>query len=341
MQTCGQGFHPRSGEGSVHDLQLSSDAYLLTYHEIITQLKTDRDNGLSVEEAKSRLTQFGPNEIAGGGGVSATRILVRQIFNAMVLVLIMAMVASFAIKSWIEAGVVSAVVVTNIVVGFFQEYSAEKTMDSLRSLSSPTASVIRSGHYKIVPSQEVVPGDIIEVKTGDTIPADMRLFEAMNMSTPPEDTNEALLTGESLPVAKNAEASFKELNHTGIGDRINMAYSSSTVTKGRAKAIVACTGMKTEIGKIAESLQGGDRKAHKVRRNDDGHDKLHRYVEAGALTVGDQIGKFLGVSVGTPLQRKLSWLAIFLFFIAVIFAIICLAANNFSNNAEVILYAVG
>lgn|SRR5690606_665192 len=94
----------------------------------------------------------------------------------------MAMVVSFAIKSWIEAGVVTAVVIVNIVVGFFQEYSAEKTMDSLRSLSSPTASVIRGGMSKVVRSADIVPGDIVEVKTGDTIPADMRLIEAMNTS---------------------------------------------------------------------------------------------------------------------------------------------------------------
>jgi len=92
----------------------------------------------------------------------------------------MAMAVTFAIKSWIEAGVVTAVVVINIVVGFFQEYSAEKTMDSLRSLSSPTATVIRSGHIKVIRSVDLVPGDVVEVKTGDTIPADMRLYEAMN-----------------------------------------------------------------------------------------------------------------------------------------------------------------
>lgn len=92
----------------------------------------------------------------------------------------MGMVVSFAIKSWIEASVVTAVVVVNIVVGFFQEYSAEKTMDSLRSLSSPTAQVIRDGHIVTVRSADIAPGDIIEVKTGDTIPADMRIYEAMS-----------------------------------------------------------------------------------------------------------------------------------------------------------------
>lgn len=93
----------------------------------------------------------------------------------------MGMVVSFAIKSWIEAGVVTAVVIINIVVGFFQEYSAEKTMDSLRSLSSPTAQVIRNGQTVTVRSVDIVPGDIVEVKTGDTIPADIRLIEAMSM----------------------------------------------------------------------------------------------------------------------------------------------------------------
>jgi len=328
-----ENMDPRSSEGP---LLLTCSPHLLSADEVAQQLHTDPDNGLSDEEAKSRLTKSGLNELLGGGGVSASRILMKQIFNAMVLVLIMAMAVSFAIKSWIEAGVVTAVVVINIVVGFFQEYSAEKTMDSLRSLSSPTATVIRSGHVKVVRSADLVPGDIVEVKTGDTIPADMRLYEAMNF-----EADEALLTGESLPVAKVSSASFKESEEVGVGDRINLAYSSSTVTRGRAKGIVTSTGMKTEIGKIAESLRGGDSKVRKVRRNEDGHAHFHRYIEAGALTVKDQIGKFLGVSVGTPLQKKLSWLAILLFLIAVVFAIICLAANKFQSRQDVILYAVG
>lgn len=150
-----------------------------------------------------------------------------------------------------------------------------------------------------------------------------------------------LLTGESLPVAKSAAAAFNEVDEVGVGDHINMAYSSSTVTKGRAKGVVAQTGMLTELGLIAKSLQGGDRKVRHVRRGEDGKAPLHRYVEAGAFTVTDQIGRFLGVNVGTPLQRKLSWLAILLFFVAVIFAIICVAANGFQNRQEVIIYAVG
>lgn len=267
----------------------------------------------------------------------------------------MAMVVSFAIRSWIEAVVITAVVIVNIIVGFLQEYSAEKTMDSLRSLSSPTASVIRSGQSKTIRSVDIIPGDIIEVKIGDTIPADVRLIEAMNMfhhlplyqsfSTnlffAHFETDEALLTGESLPVAKDSNATFNGEAGIGVGDRLNMAYSSSTVSKGRAKAVVVATGMQTEIGKIAQSLRGDKSRVRKVRRDEEGNAGVHRYLQAGALTVKDHVGNFLGVSVGTPLQKKLSWLAIFLFLIAVVFAIICLAANGFSSRQEVILYAVG
>jgi P-type Na+/K+ transporter len=168
---------------------------------------------------------------------------------------------------------------------------------------------------------------------GDTVPADMRIIEAMNF-----ETDEALLTGESLPVVKSTTVTLDP--DCPVGDRINMAFSSSTVTKGRARGIVVTTGMSTEIGAIAKSLNANDSKIRKVRRDSRGNAGPHRYVEAGALTMWDTVGRFLGVNVGTPLQRKLSKLAILLFLIAVIFAIIVLAANHFSNSSEVIIYAV-
>ena len=168
---------------------------------------------------------------------------------------------------------------------------------------------------------------------GDTVPADVRIIECMNF-----ETDEALLTGESLPVSKTPNANLQP--DCPVGDRINLAFSSSTVSKGRAKAIVIATGMSTEIGNIAKSLNASDRKVRKVKKDSDGNAGPHRYVEAGALTVLDTIGRFLGVNVGTPLQRKLSKLAILLFAIAVVFAIVVLSANKWNTSTEVINYAV-
>ena len=206
--------------------------------------------------------------------------------------------------------------------------------DSLRSLASPSAVVLRNSHERIIPSAQLVPGDIVILKTGDVIPADLRLFDTMNF-----EVDESLLTGESLPVAKNASEQYDQ--EIPVGDRLNLAYSSSTVTKGRAQGIVVATGMKTEIGAIAASLQGnGGTKVRKVRRNEEGKKLFHYYVSAYALTVTDTIGRFFGVNVGTPLQRRLSQLAVALFVIAIVFAIVVAAANRFVNNRVVIIYAV-
>ena len=152
------------------------------------------------------------------------------------------------------------------------------------------------------------------------------------------ETDEALLTGESLPVQKDAKAVFAV--DTGPGDRLNIAFSSSTVTKGRARGIVFATGMKTEIGSIAMALRATDKKTREVKRSPSGKKKPYRYVEAWGLTAGDFVGHFLGINVGTPLQRKLSKLAILLFGIAVVCAIIVLGANRFSNSKDIVIYAV-
>ncbi|KAJ5103539.1 ATPase P-type K/Mg/Cd/Cu/Zn/Na/Ca/Na/H-transporter [Penicillium argentinense] len=312
---------------------LTQPAHTLTHEAVIRELGTGLDDGLSPEEAKQRLLDYGPNKLDEDEGVSVIKILVRQVANAMMLVLILAMAVSFGIQSWIEGGVISAVIILNIIVGFFQEYAAEKTMESLHSLSSPTGTVSRGGQTISVPSAEIVPGDMVELRTGDTIPADIRLVEAVNF-----ETDEALLTGESLPVQKEYDAIFKE--DTGPGDRLNIAYSSSTVTRGRARGVVVSTGMATEIGSIALALRASDSKRRPVKRGPNGEVKRRWYALAWTLTGTDAVGRFLGVNIGTPLQRKLSKLACLLFGVAVVFAIVCMAANLFSSNTEVIMYAV-
>ncbi|KAL2041373.1 hypothetical protein N7G274_005755 [Stereocaulon virgatum] len=312
---------------------LSLPPHALSSEAVSREIGADSEDGLTAVEAKSRLEAHGRNELGDAAGVNPARILIRQIANAMMLVLIMAAAVSFGIQSYIEGGVIAAVIIVNIIVGFFQEFNAEKTMESLRSLSSPTASAVRDGKTEVVPTAEIVPGDMVELKTGDTVPADIRLLEAVNF-----ETDEALLTGESLPVQKNAQATFDP--DTGPGDRLNVAFSSSTVTKGRARGIMFATGMKTEIGTIANALRATGKKTRPVKRKPDGSARPHRYAEAWGLTAADFVGHFLGVNIGTPLQRKLSKLAILLFGIAVVCAIIVLAANDFSKNREVIIYAV-
>ncbi|GJC78603.1 calcium-transporting ATPase 3 [Colletotrichum liriopes] len=209
-------------------------------------------------------------------------------------------------------------------------------MDSLRSISSPTARAIRDRQSRTLASSDLVPGDVVELKTGDTIPADVRVFEAVNF-----ETDEALLTGESLPVRKKDDVTFDKV--TGPGDRLNVGYSSSNVTKGRAKGIVFSTGSYTEMGAIAAQLRQKEtkiREPKKTHKDENARAKPHRYLKAYMLTVTGAIGRFLGLNVGTPLQRKLSKLAVLLFFIAVVCAIIVLGANEFSSSQDVIIYAV-
>ena len=330
------------------NIPLPQPAHALDRDTVTKELQADSKNGLSPEFAATRLQELGRNELDDGPGVQPFKILLRQVANAMMLVLIMAMIVSLAIKSWIEGGVIAGVIALNIVVGFFQEFNAEKTMDSLRSLSSPTANAVRDGQLTNIPTAELVVGDLVELKLGDTIPADIRyaifcsevsfadrsrLLESLNF-----DCDEALLTGESLPVTKDEEPVFED--DTGPGDRLNIAYSSSTVTKGRARGIVFATGMCTEIGAIASALRQDKSKVRPVKKRPDGSVHPLRHVESWTLTFSDALGRFLGVNIGTPLQKKLSRLAMLLFGIAVVCAIIVLAANDFSNNSEVIIYAV-
>ncbi|KAK6496267.1 Na+ ATPase [Arthrobotrys musiformis] len=242
------------------------------------------------------------------------------------------MAASFGIKAWIEGGVVSAVIFLNIVIGFFQEYRAESILDSLKSLSFPTAVVIRDGKTVTVPTTDVVVGDIVEMKMGDTVPADVRLIEAVNF-----ETDEALLTGESLPVRKDADEVYDA--DTGAGDRLNVAYSSTTITKGRAKGVVYAIGMKTEIGLIAASLQQ-KRSSRTAQRLGEDEKRPHKVLKAWSSIILDSIKAFFGLNVGTPLQRRMARLAIFLFGTAILCTIIVLAANKFSSSQEVIIYAV-
>lgn len=299
-------------------------------HALSGVFHTDLSVGLTSAQVEAKIADFGPNNLGAEDKISISRILAHQIFNAMVLVLIISMVIAFAIKDWISGGVIGAVVFVNISVGFVQEFKAEKTMGSLRSLSSPTARVVRNGVETTVDAENVVPGDIVHIKVGDTVPADLRLVETTNL-----ETDEALLTGESLPVAKNPHDVYFE--SVPVGDRLNMAYSSSFVAKGRGVGVCVATGLNTEIGTIARSLKGSENLI--VVRAPPSASLIER-LGAAARTVRNVVLNVLGTNVGTPLHRKLAWLAIYLFWVAVLFAIVVMASQKFRVNKNVAIYAI-
>lgn len=191
-------------------------------------------------------------------------------------------------------------------------------------------------------SPEVVPGDIIMLKMGDTVPADLRIFEAMNLTC-----DEQSLTGEAMPVEKVTENNIhvpgteklaESENDVGIGDRVNMAYATSVVRKGRGRGIVTATGMVTEVGKIASSTSKKHRKAGRSM-NWKKYGKKAPIV-GGAKRTYDFFGKFLGLTEGTPLQIKLAKLAYFLFFCALLLAVVVFAVNKFHVPNEVVIYAI-
>lgn len=315
--------------------------FLLTFEDVAATLETDIDAGLTTAQVQERQSKYPKNELDVGGAVKWYSILIRQLFNAMIIVLTLAMVVSFAIEDWIEGGVLAAVIVLNVSIGFVQEFNAEKKMDALRALSSPSAQVVRDGKTQVVSNPDVVPGDIVILKMGDTVPADLRLFEAMNLSC-----DEQMMTGESMPVDKIVGTNIGEAadgqpqteDTVGDGDRINLAFASTIVRKGRGRGIVFATGMETAVGKIAASTTKKPRKAGRSM-NAKKYGPKQPFVGGFKRTI-DFWGKFLGITEGTPLQRKLSLLAYCLFGCALALAIIVFGVHSFVIPSEVIIYAI-
>lgn len=317
---------PRAHVSGQSNMPLSRPAHSLASDDTLRELEADQHTGLSSQNAEQRLSQVGPNELEQKKGVQPIKIFIEQIFNAMTLVLLLALAASFGIRAWIEGGILGGIIVINIFIGFFQTLQAENTINSLRTLGNPTCNVYRDGATVNIPTSQVVPGDIVDLNTGDSVPADIRLIEAVNL-----EADEALLTGESAPVSKSPGMVFDE--DTGPGDRLNVVFSSTNITKGRARGVVFATGMFTEIGLIAKALQGDGKNPASASTDESALQRAWRIVK-GAL------GEFLGLTVGTPLQKKLSQLFLALFGFAIICAIIVLGANEFNPDTDVILYAV-
>ncbi|OAL74946.1 potassium/sodium efflux P-type ATPase, fungal-type [Trichophyton violaceum] len=297
-------------------------AHTISIADTARILRVDLQHGLSSTEASSRFERDGPNKIKSAEGISMWKILLRQVSNSLTLVLLITMALSFGINDYIEGGVITAVILLNIVVGFVQDYRAEKTILSLQALSVPTCKVVRDGRIDSIKAETLVVGDIVQLAVGDMVPADLRLFDGINAST-----DEALLTGESMPISKHPDALFTSRD-MAVGDRTNMAYSGSIMTRGRATGIVISIGMDTEVGKIAQLLRDNTLQAENA--------SIYTRVWKRFKRSFDQV---LGL-VGTPLQVKLSKFALLLFALAIILAIIVFSANKWHIQGEVLIYGI-
>ena len=215
-------------------------------NNVLSELKTS-EKGLSEEEAKNRLSIYGPNEIKEGAKVSPLKIFLSQFKSIVVWILIAATFISAFLREYIDAIVILVILALIAIIGFFQEYRAEKAIEALKKLASLKATVLRGGKKQDIDAKELVPGDIIILKTGDKIPADARLLRLHNLQV-----QEAALTGESQPVKKD----LRELpEKTQIADQRNTVFSGTIVVSGHAEAVVIATGMQTEIGKIAAMIE--------------------------------------------------------------------------------------
>ncbi len=202
--------------------------------------------GLSSEEVDSRLERYGKNRLPEGKKQSAIVRFLLQFHNVLIYILILAAFVTAAMQHWIDTAVILAVVIVNAVIGFIQEGKAEQALDAIRNMLSLKALVARDGERKEIDAEELVPGDVVYLESGDKVPADLRLLHVRNLKI-----EESPLTGESVPVEKCT--SLIEA-HSSLGDRTNMAFSGTMVTSGRGTGVVAATGSQTEIGKISEMM---------------------------------------------------------------------------------------
>ncbi|MGH2581568.1 MAG: cation-translocating P-type ATPase [Anaerolineales bacterium] len=216
--------------------------------EVAEKLASSQDRGLSVEEAKQRLEKYGLNRLEEAPPKRFITMLWEQLNSFVIYLLFAAAIISMILGEWVEAAAVMAIVVLNAGFGIAQERRAEQALAALRKLASPDAQVLRDGRRLTIPSYEVVPGDVVFVEAGNYIPADIRLFEAVNLRI-----EEAALTGESVPVEKTAAR--LEQADVALGDRINTAFMGTLVAYGRGRGIVVATRMRTQVGLIATMLQ--------------------------------------------------------------------------------------
>ena len=253
---------------------------------VVAALATDAARGLSSSEAQHRLQQYGPNRLKSAPETPWWKRLLEQFENFLVIILLVATVIS--VIEWLlqdpresalpyEAIVILAIVILNAMLGFIQESRAEKSVRALMALAAPESTVIRDGERQRIATHEIVPGDIVLVEAGDKIPADSRLIEVANLKT-----DEAPLTGESMPVSKETRPIDGD---AGLGDRHNMLFSGTVATYGRGRAVVVATGMDTEVGRIAGLLEATEKEPTPLQQELDRTGKRLSVIMLGICAV--------------------------------------------------------
>src|SRR5512147_2379865 len=246
--------------------------HALKPEEVLSHLKVE-GNGLTSAEAKKRLEHYGPNQLNEAPRPGFLEMLWEQLNNFVVILLIVASVISALLGDYVESSAIMAIVVLNAVLGIVQERRAEEALAALKKLASPDAQVMRDGHRTSIPSYELVPGDLVFLETGNFIPADIRLLEAVNLRV-----EEASLTGESLAVQKNASSVLDK--DVPLGDRRNTAFMGTVVSYGRGRGVVTSTGMHTQLGLIATMLQTVEAEETPLQRR---LDQLGKSLSVAAL----------------------------------------------------------
>jgi len=257
-----------------------------------------RRSGLEQAEAEARLQRYGPNLLRMKGKTPPVVVFLRQFFSPLIYVLLAAALISIVVEHYLDAWVIMGVLLLNAVIGFVQETRAETAMEALMKLAAPRARVRRDGKVRSLPVSEIVPGDIILIESGDRVSADSRLIDVSNLKV-----SEATLTGESVAVDKHTGPIDGEVS---LADRKNMVYSGTTVTYGRATAIVVRTGMGTAIGEIATAIQEIKPEPTPLQKS---ISKLSRYI------IGIVLG-IIGILIAVGLARGLEWLELFLLGVA-------------------------
>ncbi|MBJ6363296.1 calcium-translocating P-type ATPase, SERCA-type [Paenibacillus sp. GCM10012307] len=262
--------------------------YQMDSGELSEKLGLVPEQGLASKEASERLARFGRNELSEGKRISPLVLLLNQFKDFMVLVLVGATLISGLLGEYLDALTIIAIIIINGVLGFIQEFRAERSLRALKELSAPTAHVIRDGQSAVVPAVELVPGDIIVLESGDRLPADVRFLETNSFYA-----EESALTGESVPVGKVSSAIAE--SDLPLGDQRNLGFMGTMVTRGTAKAVVVRTGMNTEMGKIADLISQTDSVETPLQ---------HRLEQLGKILIGVAVGLTILVVVAGILHGQ-------------------------------------